>query len=178
MSRGITQGSPLSPHSSNLYIDRLIEEARDLGTTRSVVITLFADDVVGFSFNTTELQKLHDLCSDWACRYGLRWSLTKFTALRTRKTTAPSLALENQNIKDEEDTEYLNTSLIYDGTSSNRGLCIWGAAMKQFSGLKTSYQKRYIDAGQEEPGSVLRPPQIGVHATQEGDGTSSVRKIR
>lgn len=85
-----------------------------------------------------------NLCSDWARSYGPKWSLYKCAALRPWNTTSPPLILENQVIEDEKDTEYLDVSLTYGGTSLKRGLERMETTMNQLGALKSSHRKSYL----------------------------------
>lgn len=64
MNRGETHHRPLSLSLINFYIYNLIEIVRKGGVPATVAITLFADDVVGYSSNRQEPQRFMDVCTE------------------------------------------------------------------------------------------------------------------
>ena len=72
---GVAQGSPLSPTLFNVFIDVL---ARALEATprtwSSAPATLYADDVILRAINSPALQRLLDICTNWANNNNMVWN--------------------------------------------------------------------------------------------------------
>lgn len=94
---GVPQGSPLSPILFILYTSELYEKLRPC---RGVNVLAYADDTTLLSFaqdatqGCSQLATAHEICLDWARRYGARFDPSKYKLIYlTRRHHAPTLPL-------------------------------------------------------------------------------------
>jgi len=81
-SRGLLQGSAISPVLFSLYVNSLIKKLNSIDVGLSIetykVNNLFyADDCVVFGKSFNEVQELLDICEEWAEEYGLKFAVPK-----------------------------------------------------------------------------------------------------
>jgi hypothetical protein len=75
-SRGVLQGSPLSPCLFNLFIDRLLEELND-GSPLIPRSLFYADDGILLASNSSEIQRLLDIVVRWSASYRMTLNVKK-----------------------------------------------------------------------------------------------------
>lgn len=82
MVRGV---SPLSPSLFNIFIDPLAGALKQAAVDRwHNPLNLFADNIVLLAPTAGDMQKVLDVCGDWATRNGLTWGCANATRLRLR----------------------------------------------------------------------------------------------
>ena len=80
---GVVQGSRLGPTLFSLFINELIQEVKSTtqGATFSngtrLQILCFADDILLISDTPDDLQKMVDVCYNYACRHSFKFSIKK-----------------------------------------------------------------------------------------------------
>lgn len=74
--RGVLQGSPLSPYLFNIFVDGLLEELNDGPTTvpRSL---FYADDGTLLASSSSEIQRLLDIVTSWSARHRMSLNVKK-----------------------------------------------------------------------------------------------------
>ena len=77
INQGVAQGCPLSPILFAVFVNDLLVELqqKNLGLTfnnRYAGCLAFADDFVGLAGSKEELQKIIDVCRDWAIKWKMQ----------------------------------------------------------------------------------------------------------
>ena len=89
--RGVLQGSPLSPYLFNIYIDELIVRLNDSAT--DIPHSLFyADDGVLIAQNLSSLRRLADLLTQWSAEAGIAVNVKKCGLVLGRQAALDSLS--------------------------------------------------------------------------------------
>lgn len=92
MVRGVLEGSPLSPTLFKIYIDVLA--AQIAGAADEEIdnpANFFADDVILMAKTAEGMQHMLSMCKMWAAEEGLKWSVSKCTALAASDVDLPLL---------------------------------------------------------------------------------------
>jgi hypothetical protein len=74
--RGVLQGSPLSPYLFNIYIDELVSEL-NRGSTGIPQCLFYADDGVLLARDLDNLRSLADVLTDWSTRASISVNVKK-----------------------------------------------------------------------------------------------------
>ncbi|GAB7336923.1 hypothetical protein MBLNU13_g01490t1 [Cladosporium sp. NU13] len=74
--RGVLQGSPLSPYLFNIYIDELISDLNG-GSTGIPRCLFYADDGVLLARDLDDLRSLADILTEWSTRAGIAVNVKK-----------------------------------------------------------------------------------------------------
>ena len=102
---GLQQGALSSPILFNYFINDLIEELnrQDIGAqigTKVINNLLFADDILLVAHTPRQLQKLLNICSNWANKWKLNFSQSKSKLLTTESHTLRPMKLQGGKIYD------------------------------------------------------------------------------
>lgn len=129
--RGVTQGSPLSPTLYNLYMDSYRQYLRGHadGERKSWSTDLFADEVKLQSTNPKKLQELLNVSSDWEDEIGMTWAAQKCSMITPKEETRKQVfSISKTNIRIENETEYVGVSISSKRITNSRNLVrIWKA---------------------------------------------------
>lgn len=122
MVRGVPEGSPLSPTLFNMYID-ILAEAVLAGAENELdnPANFFADDVVLMSRAPDGMQRMLDVCSQWAYAAGLKWGVSKCSALTTQNAELPPLILAGEVLKYAQSADYLGVRISARGVTLEKG---------------------------------------------------------
>lgn len=120
VTRGVPQGSPVSPCLFNLFMDSYAEllarETAQRGTSKTRwAVTMFADDVKINASDPAVLQQLLSISELWSRSNGMRWSTSKCLALTAAD---PNLGLTFQLSGDTIRTARYARYLGYDITNN------------------------------------------------------------
>ena len=103
--RGVLQGSPLSPCLWNLFVDGLLEMLNE-GSTRYPVALFFADDGVLVTDDRTDTQMLLDIVYGWGQSNGIELNVAKCGHL-TSLPNPKALTIGEETIAPVESYDYL-----------------------------------------------------------------------
>jgi len=108
--RGILQGSILSPLLFNIMIDQLAREIQPT-TTPFPTLLLFADDIKIQlpGYKLAETQTILDQCEDWAYIAGLKFGIKKCATIGLR--IGDKLTIHDQPIAEAPDYKYLGVTI-------------------------------------------------------------------
>jgi hypothetical protein len=75
-SKGVLQGSPLSPYLFNIFVDGLLEDLND-GATIVPRSLFYADDGTLLASSASEIQRLLDIVTTWSARHRMTLNVKK-----------------------------------------------------------------------------------------------------
>lgn len=120
ITRGVPQGSPLSPSVFNIFMDVLADMiSRAAGSDCAMVF--FADDVQLRSRSSIALQRLLDVCTSWAESYDMTWSIKKCHIIPPNGDQT-RLTLAGQPVMLSTEAEYLGVSIDSKGVSASTSI--------------------------------------------------------
>ena len=123
--RGVTQGSPLSPTLYNLYMDTYPQQLRQTtsGEMKSWSVDLFADDVKLQTTKPETLQTLLDTSTKWADDMGMTWAPQKCTIITPKdETHKHTFHIANTEMIVKDEAEYLGMSINSEMITSTRNI--------------------------------------------------------
>ncbi len=124
-SRGVPQGSTLSPTLYNIFMDTYPEFLRRSHTEEMSTWSadLFADDVKLQANTAPKLQELLDSSSLWAKNMDMTWSPTKCSIIvPPNDTSKTQYTIANTTIKIVEEVEYLGVSINSTSLTATRNI--------------------------------------------------------
>ena len=141
--RGLLQGSTLSPLLFNFFINGLIKRLHENGPlvrTHSMYSNnlFFADDAAVHANSETEMQSLLDICDDWSKQVGIRFAPSKCAILTCRDDYTNGLRLGQELIPREESFKYLGVWFSAHGIDGRLQAEHRARAMLQVSNLLTT----------------------------------------
>lgn len=160
ISRGTRQGSVLSPHLFNIFIDGLLEELKNspeqvrIGPCQ-INSFAYADDITLMSTSIRGLQSLINTCTSYANKWRFRFGLKKTKCLvmapaRFIRNNTPSWTLNGQPIDVVDSLEVLG---VHFGSSEAHANCRADKCRRAFHGLRAlglpypgcdTHVKRYL----------------------------------
>ena len=75
-SKGVLQGSPLSPYLFNIFVDELLEDLND-GATIIPRSLFYADDGTLLASSSSEVQRLLDIVAAWSAQHRMTLNVKK-----------------------------------------------------------------------------------------------------
>ena len=121
--KGVRQGCPLSPWLFNLFIDRIVSEARKMFygsvrlTTGEVEVLLFADDLMMMAESEEALQhnmqELNDRLEEWEMK--ANWQKTRVMRIGRKKDVC-NVEVNGQEVEQVEVMKYLGVMISSDGS--------------------------------------------------------------
>src|SRR6476661_1107701 len=159
--RGLPQGSSLSPTLFNFFIDSLICELLENGSSVEVLglqsnNLLFADDANIHANSSEDLQKLLDICHNWSLRNGMIFAPEKCLVLAKSPATVFLGEAQLQQVHTAMylgiplDVNGINTKLMMDRMASNAVGTAMGIIKAGFGsshwpdGIKISVYKQFV----------------------------------
>lgn len=116
MYTGVPEGGAISPFLFNLYIDPLAGALLRVGIRISLFgVIVYADDIILMAGTMRGLQKLLDMCTEWAAENQITFGIDKCYALYKGKARRPKLS--GQKLKRTNKTVYLGTNITCTGIS-------------------------------------------------------------
>lgn len=110
--RGVLQGSTLSPSLFNFFMDTFPSYLRQRATNERNTwsVLLYADDVKLQTQNRNEMQDLLNWSTEWSKNMEMTWSISKCTSMMptTEKT---ALTLDGHELQRTNEVEYLGISM-------------------------------------------------------------------
>ena len=87
---GVRQGGVLSPIFFVIYVDTLIQKLRQTGVGCYInghffSCLFYADDIILLTHTSRGMQKMQDICSEFALEFGIKFNATKSIASRFGK---------------------------------------------------------------------------------------------
>lgn len=122
---GIPQGGPLSAILFNISIDQLAEQLHNTGLgipvtpMETITTTLYADDIALCTETVEKMQKLLDICDDFATEKGFEWAPRKCHLLTTKQQEV-TLMLSEQQIPYATECTYLGYPLTIHGIDKRK----------------------------------------------------------
>ena len=127
VTRGVRQGSVLSPYIFNTFIDNLLQDLA--GTDSGIRIGRFhgssfvyADDITLYSATITGLQKLIDICSNYALTWRFNFNVSKSKCMilgQHRFITEPTWLLKDAILENTDCLEILGCCYDSNGAMSS-----------------------------------------------------------
>ena len=126
--RGVPQGSVLAPFLFNCFVDDLVQELGEVEGVDGVVVgkevlrcLLYADDVVLFGETPQSLQRLLDVCGEWALKWGMTWAphkskVIRMGSVRRSDKGGEGLVLGGVELEEVERFVYLGVEFAREGT--------------------------------------------------------------
>lgn len=156
VTRGVPQGSPLSPTLFNLFMDEYIDQvekntnAKNIGKDKWEA-TLFADDIKLMAANAKILQGLLDVSGDWAKQVGMVWSTKKSSVLGPRTTEQTQFKLNGEVVQWVPRATYLGADI------NNQGVLAGGSIERVRKGRRKIHLLRTLGlhAGTLPAGTLL-----------------------
>lgn len=157
ISRGVPQGSSLSPCLFNLFMDKYIEGlkeemGREEQTDGKWEATLFADDVKLMAQDSQILQRLLRVSGEWAKRTDMVWSTSKCCVLTNDMTTSTQLVLAGDILKTTTKATYLGFKITNETVLAEESTSRVGKARGKLHLLKTAG----LHAATMESGKLLQ----------------------
>lgn len=131
VTKGVPQGSPLSPTLFNIVMDTLAEELEERfsgsvgneGPRRGTWdITMFADDVKIQAVDYSTLQLLLKHVERWAQDNGMTWGVSKCAVLTETRPRPEPLLLAGSALEYRDEAEYLGVSATATGVSETKSI--------------------------------------------------------
>lgn len=162
VSKGVCQGSPLSPTLFNVYMDTFEEwlighlqtSGQDIrGLREKWNVTLFADDVKLQAQNPALLQQLLVAATEWAEAYGMTWSIRKCAILkRSDNTTEQKQEMNGEELELRSEAKYLGISATANGTGSGTNIKRLRAASRLLQMMK----RKGLHSGTTPTNTILK----------------------
>jgi len=115
LTTGVPEGGAISPTLFNIYIDSLIqrlERAPNVDTCLACIV--YADDIMLLARFPHALQRLLNICTDWARENKMQFAPTKSFVLTKQKPNF-TFRLDQTPLTIVEKAKYLGTIITYDG---------------------------------------------------------------
>lgn len=161
MERGVPEGSPLSPSLFNFFIDpvaSLIDE--EVAGGWSNPLNLFADDIILMAPSAPSMQRLLNVCQDFAAANGLQWGLNKCHAIAAPGATQAELFLDGEALSYVRSAEYLGVDIdgqgVTDAATLER-LCKASARIEQLKASGIRRPRVSMERLQRVYGALIRP---------------------
>ena len=122
ISKGMRQGSILSPRLFSVFIDDLLQQLKSNVNGMKIYnlklnAIAYADDINLFSTTTTGLQKLLDICDSYAKKWRIKFNPTKTKCTQIGKSALkipPTWTLDGETIKLSDETTILGVNFTTD----------------------------------------------------------------
>ena len=119
ITRGVPQGSPLSPSVYNLFMDTFDEMLRQASSSERDALLLFADDVQLRSESPEGLQMLLEKAKTWAKQFDMTWSTSKCKII-SNCAEYRTFRLANTQLQHAKEAEYLVVSISSEGITPTK----------------------------------------------------------
>ena len=123
---GVAQGSPLSPTLFNIFIDVLARDLENVPHSWSTSpATLYADDVILLVRHSCGLQKILDICADWAGETNMIWNAKMKKSMNLfpgSEENVKAFLLAGNPLHRVTEAEYLGVTITLDGITTKKTL--------------------------------------------------------